>query len=81
MANVHALFKFHIFLGLLIVILFPFTRLVHMLSVPVRFLWRPGYQVVRSRRQAPLPVRQDAASTPKARAVTPSTGGVAKPAE
>lgn len=50
--NVHWLFKFHIFLGLLIVILFPFTRLVHMLSAPVRYLWRPGYQVVRSRRHS-----------------------------
>lgn len=50
--GVHWLYKFHIFLGLVIVILFPFTRLVHMLSVPIRFLWRPGYQIVRSRRGA-----------------------------
>ncbi|HMO08943.1 MAG TPA: respiratory nitrate reductase subunit gamma [Paracoccaceae bacterium] len=54
--NVHWLYKFHIFLGMVIVVLFPFTRLVHMLSVPVRFLWRPGYQIVRSRRGA-KPVR------------------------
>jgi nitrate reductase gamma subunit len=47
--NVHWLYKFHIFLGMVIVALFPFTRLVHMLSVPIRFLWRPGYQIVRSR--------------------------------
>jgi len=25
---------------------------VHMVSAPVRYLWRPGYQVVRSRRDA-----------------------------
>jgi nitrate reductase gamma subunit len=50
--GVHWLYKFHIFLGLVIVILFPFTRLVHMLSVPVRYLWRPGYQIVRSRQGA-----------------------------
>jgi nitrate reductase gamma subunit len=25
---------------------------VHMLSAPVRYLWRPGYQVVRSRKAA-----------------------------
>ena len=31
-ANVHWLYKVHIFLGLLITILFPFTRLVHMVS-------------------------------------------------
>jgi nitrate reductase gamma subunit len=50
--DVHWLYKFHIFLGMVILVLFPFTRLVHMLSVPVRFLWRPGYQIVRSRRGA-----------------------------
>ena len=42
----------HIFLGLTIFLIFPFTRLVHMLSVPIRYVWRPGYQVVRSRRPA-----------------------------
>jgi nitrate reductase gamma subunit len=51
-ANVHILFKLHIFLGLTIFLVFPFTRLVHMLSAPVRYLWRPGYQIVRSRRGA-----------------------------
>jgi nitrate reductase gamma subunit len=52
--NVHWLYKLHIFLGLVIVALFPFTRLVHMLSVPLRYLWRPGYQIVRSRRREPV---------------------------
>ena len=37
---------------LTILLLFPFTRLVHMLSAPVRYVWRPGYQVVRSRKLA-----------------------------
>jgi len=46
------IFRVHIFLGLTIFLLFPFTRLVHMLSAPVRYLWRPGYQVVRSRKLA-----------------------------
>lgn len=46
------LFQLHIFLGLTIFILFPFSRLVHMASAPVRYLWRPGYQVVRSRKAA-----------------------------
>jgi nitrate reductase gamma subunit len=46
----HWIFRLHIFLGLTIFLLFPFTRLVHMLSVPVRYLWRPGYQMVRSRK-------------------------------
>jgi len=49
-AHVPFIFKAHIVLGLTIFIVFPFTRLVHMLSAPVRYLWRPGYQVVRSRR-------------------------------
>ena len=56
-ADVHWIYKLHIFLGLLIFILFPFTRLVHMLSAPIRYLWRPGYQVVRTRRRTPLPPR------------------------
>ncbi len=49
-ADAHPIFKLHLFLGLTIFLIFPFTRLVHMLSVPLRYLWRPGYQVVRSRR-------------------------------
>ena len=47
--DAHPVFKLHLFLGLTIFVIFPFTRLVHMLSVPIRYLWRPGYQVVRSR--------------------------------
>ena len=54
-ADVAWIFKLHLFLGLTIFVLFPFTRLVHMLSVPVRYLWRPGYQVVRSRRKPQTP--------------------------
>ncbi|MGB3803011.1 MAG: respiratory nitrate reductase subunit gamma [Sphingopyxis granuli] len=49
-ADVHPIFKAHLFLGLTILLIFPFTRLVHMLSAPVRYLWRGGYQIVRSRR-------------------------------
>ncbi|WP_424939491.1 respiratory nitrate reductase subunit gamma [Aliiroseovarius sp. S253] len=52
-SDVSWIFKLHLFLGLTIILVFPFTRLVHMLSVPVRYIWRPGYQVVRSRRQKP----------------------------
>ena len=46
----HWIFRTHIFLGLTIFLVFPFTRLPHMLSVPVRYIWRGGYQIVRSRR-------------------------------
>ncbi len=42
-------FKLHIVLGLTIFLLFPFTRLVHMVSVPVKYLFRSGYQIVRRR--------------------------------
>ena len=51
-ANAHPIFKLHLFLGLTIFLVFPFTRLVHMLSAPIRYIWRPGYQVVRSRQHA-----------------------------
>ncbi|RIK92569.1 MAG: respiratory nitrate reductase subunit gamma [Proteobacteria bacterium] len=48
-AEVHPIFKLHLFLGLTIFLVFPFTRLVHFLSAPVRYVWRTGYQVVRAR--------------------------------
>ena len=48
-ADVHPIFRLHLFLGLTIFLVFPFTRLVHMLSLPVRYFWRRGYQVVRTR--------------------------------
>lgn len=52
-AEASIIFKLHIFLGLTIFVLFPFTRLVHMLSAPVRYMWRPGYQIVRTKRRHP----------------------------
>lgn len=48
-------YQAHILLGLTIFLLFPFSRLVHMLSVPVRYLWRPGYQVTRQKNVRPAP--------------------------
>jgi nitrate reductase gamma subunit len=54
----HWIIKTHIALGLLIFLLFPFTRLVHMLSVPIRYVAvRKGYQVVRTSRWAPKPAQ------------------------
>ena len=55
-------FKLHLFLGLTLFLIFPFTRLVHMLSVPLRYLVRPGYQVVRTRRRAIRSERPQSAS-------------------
>jgi len=48
MVGVHWIYKLHMFLGLTIFVLFPFTRLVHMLSVPLEYFGRK-YQVVRKR--------------------------------
>lgn len=48
-ADVHPIFKAHIFLGLTIFLIFPFTRLVHVWSAPVWYLGRRGYQIVRTR--------------------------------
>ncbi|MEC9245676.1 respiratory nitrate reductase subunit gamma [Nitratireductor rhodophyticola] len=59
--EVSFIFKAHLFLGLTILLLFPFTRLVHMLSVPLGFFWRPGYQVVRERNHRAQPTRLPAA--------------------
>jgi len=42
-------FKAHLVLGLTIFLLFPFTRLVHAWSVPLQYLARSGYQIVRKR--------------------------------
>lgn len=48
-ADVNLIFKAHIFLGLTIFLIFPFTRLVHVWSAPVWYLGRRGYQIVRTR--------------------------------
>ncbi|MCP4316889.1 MAG: respiratory nitrate reductase subunit gamma [Hyphomicrobiales bacterium] len=56
-ADASFVFKLHLFLGLTILLIFPFTRLVHMLSAPLRYLWRPGYQVVRQRNRRPQATR------------------------
>jgi nitrate reductase gamma subunit len=55
--DANPVFKAHLFLGLTILLIFPFTRLVHMLSAPVRYLWRPGYQVVRQKTPRPAGIR------------------------
>jgi nitrate reductase gamma subunit len=43
------IYKLHIFLGLTVFLVFPFSRLVHIWSAPVWYLGRRGYQVVRQR--------------------------------
>lgn len=88
-ADVHWIYKTHIFLGLVLFVIFPFTRLVHMASAPVRYLWRPGYQIVRSRRGARAPVAgvapmaapQGQAAPARNPATRPAAGSLAQPAE
>ena len=46
--SVNIIYKLHIFVGLTMILFFPFTRLVHVISVPVWYLGR-RYQIVRER--------------------------------
>ncbi len=48
------LVQFHILNAIVIFALFPFTRLVHVVAVPLSYLWRP-YQVVIWNRRAAAP--------------------------
>ncbi|MFF7457169.1 respiratory nitrate reductase subunit gamma [Kitasatospora sp. NPDC008115] len=60
MADVPVAFKVHAVVGLLLFALLPFTRLVHMFSAPVQYLFRP-YIVYRARdprQPAGAPVRR-----------------------
>jgi nitrate reductase gamma subunit len=49
------LVKLHMVGGFVIILLFPFTRLVHVVTFPVRYLWRPYQVVVWMRRPARTP--------------------------
>lgn len=46
--DIHWIYKLHMFLGMLMFLVFPFTRLVHIWSVPYGYIWR-AWQVVRAR--------------------------------
>lgn len=48
--NVDPVFRAHLFFGMTVFLLFPFTRLVHILSAPFGYLSR-SYQVVRTKRR------------------------------
>ena len=47
-SDVHWIFKAHVLLGMTLFMLFPFSRLVHMFSVPLQYLTRQ-HQIVRKR--------------------------------
>jgi len=47
--HVHWLYKVHLFLGITMFLVFPFTRLVHVWSAPIAYAGR-AYQIVRQKR-------------------------------
>lgn len=49
----------HLVLGMTIFLIFPFSRLVHIWSAPVKYVARSGYQVVRTRRPLGVPAGRD----------------------
>ena len=51
MLDAHWIFKAHVTLGLTLILIVPFTRLVHVWSIPLAYLRRP-FQVVRRRQAA-----------------------------
>jgi nitrate reductase gamma subunit len=59
-ADVHPIFKLHLFLGMTIFLVFPFTRLVHVWSAPIWYVGRRGYQIVRTRNGRPAASRPSA---------------------
>ncbi len=73
------LIQFHLVWGFLLILLFPFSRLVHIFTIPLEYLWRP-YQVViwyREPRRDPrlARARGPAGSPPHPRAPVPPTTG------
>lgn len=47
------LVQFHLLAGFFIILLFPFTRLVHIVTHPITYLWRPIQVVIWNRRPPP----------------------------
>lgn len=51
LASVDGVFKAHMFFGMTVFLIFPFTRLVHVLTAPINYVGR-AYQIVRAKRTA-----------------------------
>ena len=49
-AETELVFRLHLFFGMMLFLLFPFTRLVHIWSMPLTYLGR-AYQIVRTKRR------------------------------
>ena len=48
-ADAALVFKLHLTLGMFLIMLLPFTRLVHLFSAPIGYAFRKHYQIVRRR--------------------------------
>jgi len=71
----YLVYKIHIAVGLLLFLITPFTRLVHVWSAPIWYLFRPGYQIVRPR--APRRGSEERPTTQGPAGTAPSFGGPA----
>jgi nitrate reductase gamma subunit len=73
--DAYVVYKLHIALGLILFLITPFTRLVHIWSAPIWYLFRQGYQIVRPR----SPRRRAAGRSPTRgpAGTAPSYGGPA----
>lgn len=49
------LIQLHFFTGFLLIALFPFSRLVHLVAFPIGYLWRPYQRVIWNRAPRPGP--------------------------
>ncbi|MFV0375971.1 MAG: respiratory nitrate reductase subunit gamma [Mangrovibacterium sp.] len=48
-ANHSILYKIHFTIGLIIFMIFPYTKLMHILALPIAYFFRSGYQLIRKR--------------------------------
>jgi nitrate reductase gamma subunit len=80
MADAPLVYQLHALGGFVFLALWPFTRLVHVWSAPIAYLWRP-YVVYRSRPGSPVPPHpspaavRDAGRTSSVRTVRPPDRG------
>jgi nitrate reductase gamma subunit len=72
---VHAplVYQLHVICALVFIALWPFTRLVHVWSAPVAYLWRPYIVYRRQARRRRVPAAPSRAPGPRRR--LPATGG------
>ncbi|WP_082370590.1 respiratory nitrate reductase subunit gamma [Novosphingobium sp. ST904] len=64
--DVPMVYKLHIILGLTLFVITPFTRLVHVFSAPIWYIFRPGFQIVRTRGKRPRKTTRRRADTREA---------------